>query len=51
MVVGAGYTGTELVAQGQRLTAAALRHRDGLSERDVRWILIDVAAGAPQAKH
>ncbi|HEV2784140.1 MAG TPA: FAD-dependent oxidoreductase [Actinophytocola sp.] len=43
VVVGAGYTGTELVAQGQQLTRAALRHRPGLSERDVRWVLIDVA--------
>ena len=40
MVVGAGYTGTELVAQGQALTRTALRHRAGLS---ARWILIDVA--------
>ena len=43
VVVGAGYTGTELVAQGERLTAAALAHRAGLTVRDVRWILIDVA--------
>jgi NADH dehydrogenase len=43
VVVGAGYTGTELVAQGQQLTMAAVRDRPGLSERDVRWILIDVA--------
>ena len=40
VVVGAGYTGTELVAQGQQLTAAALRNRPGLSPR---WILIDIA--------
>src|SRR2546430_8512256 len=29
VVVGAGYTGTELVAQGQALTRTALRHRAG----------------------
>jgi NADH dehydrogenase len=40
VVVGAGYTGTELVAQGERLTTAALRHRPGLA---ARWILIDIA--------
>jgi NADH:ubiquinone reductase (H+-translocating) len=43
VVVGAGYTGTELVAQGEQLTSAAVRHRPGLSEKDVRWLLIDVA--------
>ncbi|GGP72148.1 NAD(P)/FAD-dependent oxidoreductase [Saccharothrix coeruleofusca] len=43
VVVGAGYTGTELVAQGQRLTREALRHRDGLTEADVRWVLVDLA--------
>jgi NADH dehydrogenase len=43
VVVGAGYTGTELVAQGRSLTKQALRHRKGLTEQDVRWLLIDVA--------
>ncbi|MBW4716933.1 NAD(P)/FAD-dependent oxidoreductase [Saccharothrix obliqua] len=37
VVVGAGYTGTELVAQGQRLTEAAARGRP------VRWVLVDMA--------
>lgn len=43
VVVGAGYTGTELVAQGQQLTREALRDRRGLTEQDVRWLLIDIA--------
>ncbi|GAA3458328.1 NAD(P)/FAD-dependent oxidoreductase [Saccharothrix longispora] len=43
VVVGAGYTGTELVAQGLQLTRAALRGRAGLSEADVRWVLLDLA--------
>jgi NADH:quinone reductase (non-electrogenic) len=43
VVVGAGYTGTELVAQGQSLTRAAIRQHPRLSERDVRWVLIDMA--------
>jgi NADH:ubiquinone reductase (H+-translocating) len=43
VVVGAGYTGTEVVAQGQLMTKEALRRRPGLSERDVRWVLIDLA--------
>ncbi|NUT50990.1 MAG: NAD(P)/FAD-dependent oxidoreductase [Saccharothrix sp.] len=43
VVVGAGYTGTELVAQGQQLTRSALRGRDGLSESDIKWVLVDMA--------
>ncbi|MFT7838520.1 NAD(P)/FAD-dependent oxidoreductase [Saccharothrix sp. BKS2] len=43
VVVGAGYTGTELVAQGQQLTRSALRGRTGLSEADIRWVLVDTA--------
>ncbi|MGW5051878.1 NAD(P)/FAD-dependent oxidoreductase [Actinokineospora sp. NPDC004072] len=44
VVVGAGYTGTELVAQGQELTRQALRNRSGrLTEDDVRWLLLDLA--------
>lgn len=44
MVVGAGYTGTELVAQGEQLTREALRDHPGLSRRDVHWLLVDLAA-------
>ncbi|MEV8437712.1 NAD(P)/FAD-dependent oxidoreductase [Actinosynnema sp. NPDC051121] len=43
VVVGAGYTGTELVAQGQQLTRSALRGRRGLSESEVKWVLVDMA--------
>jgi NADH:ubiquinone reductase (H+-translocating) len=43
VVVGAGYTGTELVEQIQALTVEALRHRSGLSAADARWVLIDMA--------
>ncbi|OLF19424.1 NAD(P)/FAD-dependent oxidoreductase [Actinophytocola xanthii] len=43
VVVGAGYTGTELVAQGKELTRQALRRHHGLSEGDIRWILVDMA--------
>src|SRR4029453_18953730 len=43
VVVGAGYTGTEVAAQGQLLTGAALRHFPGLSPGEVRWVLLDLA--------
>jgi NADH:ubiquinone reductase (H+-translocating) len=43
VVVGAGYTGTEFVAQGQLLTHEALRKHGSLTSRDVRWILVDLA--------
>lgn len=43
VVVGAGYTGTELVAQGRELTRDALRRFRGLREEDVRWVLVDMA--------
>ncbi|MCE6999146.1 NAD(P)/FAD-dependent oxidoreductase [Saccharothrix sp. S26] len=43
VVVGAGYTGTELVAQGQQLTRSALRGRTGLSESEIKWVLVDMA--------
>ncbi|MFG2312315.1 NAD(P)/FAD-dependent oxidoreductase [Streptomyces sp. NPDC048566] len=43
VVVGAGYTGTEVAAQGQRFTDALVRERplpDGVRPR---WMLLDVA--------
>src|SRR5918998_2174393 len=40
VVVGAGYTGTEVAAQGVLLTAALVRHRPGL---EPRWLLLDTA--------
>jgi NADH dehydrogenase len=44
VVVGAGYAGTELVAELQALTGRALDAYPGLRPRDVRWILADVAS-------
>ncbi len=43
VVVGAGYTGTEVAAQGQLFTRAAARQRSGLRDQRLRWLLIDVA--------
>jgi NADH:ubiquinone reductase (H+-translocating) len=43
VVVGAGYTGTEVVTQGQLLTRDALPYYPGLAEVGARWTLIDVA--------
>jgi NADH dehydrogenase len=43
VVVGAGYTGTEVAAQGQLLTRDARRHRPGLRDQPLRWILADLA--------
>jgi NADH dehydrogenase len=43
VVVGAGYTGTEVAASGQLLTAMAARRRAGLSGQKLRWMLVDVA--------
>jgi NADH dehydrogenase len=42
VVVGAGYTGTEVAAQGVLYTEAITRHRENLRGR-VRWLLIDTA--------
>jgi NADH:quinone reductase (non-electrogenic) len=43
VVVGAGYTGTEVAASGQLLTQTAARRRPGLSDQQLRWLLIDLA--------
>jgi NADH:ubiquinone reductase (H+-translocating) len=43
VVVGAGYTGTEVAASGQLLTRIAARREAGLSGQRLRWILIDIA--------
>jgi NADH dehydrogenase len=43
VVVGAGYTGTEVVGQGVLLTRDAMRQFPGLSPREVRWVLLDLA--------
>ncbi|ANZ35653.1 NADH dehydrogenase [Lentzea guizhouensis] len=43
VVVGAGYTGTEVVAQTQLMTKDAWRHLPGLKDVRPRWILVDIA--------
>lgn len=41
VVVGGGYTGTEVAAQGQLLTRGLARRRGGLQGQPVRWLLVD----------
>jgi NADH:ubiquinone reductase (H+-translocating) len=43
VVVGAGYTGTEVAAQGPLFTDALVRQHAALREQPVRWLLLDVA--------
>lgn len=43
VVVGAGYTGTEVAAAGQLLTKALTRRHPRLRDQPVRWILLDRA--------
>jgi NADH dehydrogenase len=43
VVVGAGYAGTELVAELQGLVRRALRLYPGLRQSDTRWVLADMA--------
>jgi NADH:quinone reductase (non-electrogenic) len=43
VVVGAGYAGTELVAELQALVRRALRLYPGLRQSDTRWVLADMA--------
>ncbi len=42
VVVGAGYTGTEVAAQGALLTAKVARDRPELAGQPIRWLLLDV---------
>jgi NADH dehydrogenase len=42
-VVGAGYTGTEVAAQGPLISAAQLKRHPRLRGERVRWLLLDVA--------
>ncbi len=42
VVVGAGYTGTEVAAQGVLLTDAVARDHPELAGQPVRWLLLDV---------
>jgi NADH dehydrogenase len=44
VVVGAGYTGTELAAQGSLFTAALVRAHPSLCAQPIRWLLLDVAS-------
>ncbi|GII77099.1 hypothetical protein Sru01_20810 [Sphaerisporangium rufum] len=43
VVVGAGYTGTEVAGQGMLLTEDARRRRPGLRGQSLRWLLVDKA--------
>jgi NADH dehydrogenase len=43
VVVGAGYTGTEVVAQGSLMTAALVKARPRLRDQPIRWLLLDLA--------
>jgi NADH:ubiquinone reductase (H+-translocating) len=43
VVVGAGYTGTEVAAQGQLLTTRLAARMPGLAGQPVRWMLLDTA--------
>jgi NADH:ubiquinone reductase (H+-translocating) len=43
VVVGAGYAGTELIAELQALVRRALRLYPGLRQSDARWVLADMA--------
>ncbi|MBL7495932.1 FAD-dependent oxidoreductase [Frankia sp. CNm7] len=43
VVVGAGYTGTELAAQMRRFTAGVLDRFPRLAADDLRWVLLDLA--------
>jgi NADH:quinone reductase (non-electrogenic) len=43
VVVGGGYTGTEVTAHGQRLTTRLAREMPGLAGQEIRWMLLDLA--------
>jgi NADH:ubiquinone reductase (H+-translocating) len=43
VVVGAGYTGTEVAAQGQLMTTRLARTMPGLAGQKIRWMLLDTA--------
>jgi NADH:ubiquinone reductase (H+-translocating) len=43
VVVGAGYTGTEVAAQGPLLTDALVRQHAALRDQPARWLLLDLA--------
>jgi NADH:ubiquinone reductase (H+-translocating) len=43
VVVGAGYTGTEVTAQGQLLTTRLAKVLPGLAGQEIRWLLLDTS--------
>src|SRR3954466_14217155 len=43
VVVGAGYTGTEVAAQGPPFTDAVARRHPELRNQSIRWLLLDLA--------
>ncbi len=43
VVVGAGYTGTEVAAQGPAFTAALAARHPELEGQQIRWLLLDIA--------
>jgi len=43
VVVGAGYTGTEVTAQGQLMTTRITRTMPGLAGQQIRWLLLDTS--------
>ncbi|MBC6459817.1 NAD(P)/FAD-dependent oxidoreductase [Actinomadura sp. HBU206391] len=43
VVVGAGYTGTEVTANAQLLTKDAVTRCPGPGDQEVRWVLVDIA--------
>jgi NADH:ubiquinone reductase (H+-translocating) len=43
VVVGAGYTGTEVAAQGPLLTRAVAKYYHELRDQPIRWLLLDLA--------
>jgi NADH:ubiquinone reductase (H+-translocating) len=43
VVVGAGYTGTEVTAQGQLMTTRLAKTMPGLAGQPIRWLLLDLA--------
>jgi NADH:ubiquinone reductase (H+-translocating) len=44
VVVGAGYTGTEVTAQGQLMTERLAKKMPGLASQKIRWMLLDTAS-------
>ncbi|MBB4909864.1 NAD(P)/FAD-dependent oxidoreductase [Actinophytocola algeriensis] len=43
VVVGAGYTGTEVAAQGPLFTTAVAERHPELRDQKIRWLLLDIA--------